>query len=579
MKKLILLLLILIFPIMINAAQVCGDGNCRGTETCSTCPADCGACPPSDGETTTTISSGGGGVQSVIGIFPREPLGGDSVFYGILQLKTEIFYAGKPINSMNVKANSSMFGEVVLKHEKSFPDGVYIANVTIDKNTKLGQKRIVYTAGGTEQYNEASFLVDLKPNLEIVTDLRKIYYKGGAMIFKGTVFNKEKEPEQNTTVQISSYKDKNKIFSISAISDEKGNFYSEYLIKHGDPEGIWEITIDAESREKEFGTKSLFTQVNVPENFLYYSVNFLSPLKEKSFRRGEIIPITIEVKENNEFVKGASAIVYTPLDEKIILKETADGKYSGNYVIKPNDPIDNWFLKTEIKNTIGDSTKVGGASIPIIVGPTEIKFNVLSPVLDTLYTNSRLKIKIELTYPDESLVKGANLNAILSNGKTIPLLETSDGIYECSYFIETKDIGALNMKIEAEDINNNFGNLDKTIFIQKRSFIGNILTFIQEIIRQYWWAIFAFLIAAALIYKPSFEILWIKRKIQKSIEEQKNIKAMQKNAEGKYYKKGELTKKEFKDIMEKYEERLARANEDEKIYKKKLIKKLTDLKK
>ena len=33
----------------------CGDGSCNGTETCSTCPADCGSCPPSGG------GGGGGG--------------------------------------------------------------------------------------------------------------------------------------------------------------------------------------------------------------------------------------------------------------------------------------------------------------------------------------------------------------------------------------------------------------------------------------------------------------------------------------------------------------------------------------
>lgn len=34
-------------------AYSCGDGSCNGSETCSSCPADCGACPPSGG--------GGGG--------------------------------------------------------------------------------------------------------------------------------------------------------------------------------------------------------------------------------------------------------------------------------------------------------------------------------------------------------------------------------------------------------------------------------------------------------------------------------------------------------------------------------------
>lgn len=41
------------FGIFGDASPSCGDGSCNGTETCSTCPADCGTCPPSGG--------GGGG--------------------------------------------------------------------------------------------------------------------------------------------------------------------------------------------------------------------------------------------------------------------------------------------------------------------------------------------------------------------------------------------------------------------------------------------------------------------------------------------------------------------------------------
>ena len=38
-------------------SSLCGDGTCNGTETCSTCPSDCGTCPVTDGGG----SSGGGG--------------------------------------------------------------------------------------------------------------------------------------------------------------------------------------------------------------------------------------------------------------------------------------------------------------------------------------------------------------------------------------------------------------------------------------------------------------------------------------------------------------------------------------
>lgn len=54
---------------------------------------------------------------------------------------------------------------------------------------------------------------------------------------------------------------------------------------------------------------------------------------------------------------------------------------------------------------------------------------------------------------------------------------------------------------------------------------------------------------------------------------------MQIETEKKYYKEGAITKREFKDLIEKYEEGLAKAREDKKIYKKKLIERLERIKK
>lgn len=41
--------------------QRCGDGNCLSEETCSSCPSDCGACPPAASTSSGSSSSGGGG--------------------------------------------------------------------------------------------------------------------------------------------------------------------------------------------------------------------------------------------------------------------------------------------------------------------------------------------------------------------------------------------------------------------------------------------------------------------------------------------------------------------------------------
>ncbi len=521
----------------------------------------------------------GEGMQKVIGIYPRIPVSGDKLYSETLQLKVEIFYAGEPDNGADVKANSSMFGEVVLNHESGYPTGIYVANVTI-KDTDYGNKRITYIAEESGQYNEASVFVELKPSLEIITDLDKMYYKDSLMRFNGTILNKNNTGENNSIVKISGYFNENKIFYIETFTNKEGDFYSEYLVKHGDPEGAWKILIEAESEKKEVGSKSLSTQISVPAGVLYYSVNFLSPLQEKTFRRGEVVPITIEVKDLNGAVNRASVIVYAPSGDSIILKEVGDGKYSGSYLIKPDDLIDNWFLRAEVQKQEGNATKVGGANIPITVSSAEIKFNILSPSSDVTYTNSRMKIRLKLTYSDGSLVRGANLNAILlDKNEEIQLQEVSNGIYEGSYFVGAEETGTLMIKTYARDINDNFGTLNKAVSIRKRSFVGNILALIWDIAKQYWWLILIALIAVTLIYEPKVEISWIKGRIKKSSDEQKKIKAMQIDLEKRYYNEGAITKKEFRDIMEKYEERTSKAKEDEKVFTKRLTENLDKIKK
>jgi len=50
----------LYFPsIEVTPPPPCGDGSCSGTETCSTCPPDCGTCP--------SVGGGGGGGVAVVG--------------------------------------------------------------------------------------------------------------------------------------------------------------------------------------------------------------------------------------------------------------------------------------------------------------------------------------------------------------------------------------------------------------------------------------------------------------------------------------------------------------------------------
>ncbi len=510
-----------------------------------------------------------GGIQKVLGIIPRAPLSADSITHGPLQLKVQVYYAGDPISRAKIIANSTMFGEIELEYDPKLGEGIYVADVTIGKNVESGKQRIIYTATYADQFDEFSILVNVIPGLKINTDLNENYFKGDKIQFSGNVFDLNEIPQNKTIVSILGYQENN-IFHIITDTNKDGFFSADYFIKYADPEGVWNIIIEAISSDEKSSSVKFSPKINVPKGVIYYSVNFLNPLKDSLFKRGETIPISVEVKEIDKLVENVNVVVYTPTENAIILEEVSSGIYSGNYIVTPEDTLGGWFLKAEASTDI-DFKKVGGASLPIEISSTEIIFNQISPETNIIYTNSRLKIKTKLNYPDGSLVKGSIVNAFLSNDETIPLLETSDGIYEGNYLVKTKDIGTLQIEINAEDTNGNVGNFKSVFFIRKGDFITNILNYLQEVIRKYWGLILVSLIVLSFIYRRNLNIWWINIRLKKLKQEQKKIEGMQLDVEKKYYKEGSITKKEFRELRSKYEVRLAKVKENQKVYARNLV--------
>ena len=85
-----------------------------------------------------------------------------------------------------------------------------------------------------------------------------------------------------------------------------------------------------------------------------------------------------------------------------------------------------------------------------------------------------------------------------------------------NYFITSEDLGTLNVEIRAEDINENVGSIKETLFVRKRSFIGNITAYLYEGIRKYLWAVLIFLAIAGYLLMPILEINIIGRKLKKA---------------------------------------------------------------
>jgi len=526
----------------------------------------------------STSETGDEGIQKVVGVISRYPLGGDSVIQGPLQLRVQVYYAGEPSNSATVKANSTMFGKIELKHAKNLPEGIYAADVIIKRNIEPGPQRITYTATQGTQYDESSVLVNLEHGLNTNANLNDKYFKGTRMELTGKVTSLNKTLEKNADIIISAYEQENKIFELQTKTNDTGYFSTYYLIKHADPEGLWDIKISALSETNYSAVISMPVEIDISPSYSYYAVNFLSPLKDSSFGQGDLISLTIEVKEEEFPVENASVTIYTPKEKAIALKETSSGIYSGKYIVDENDEIGNWYLRAEVVKDIG-GVKVGGGILPIKISPTEIKIALLLPTKDIIYTYSNLKIKAKLTYSDGSPAKGADARILLSNGENITLTERSDGIFSGNYFITAKDVGSLKIEIITEDINRNLGGLEKTFVIRKRSFIGNMLSYAWEGIKKYWWAVILFVIISAYLYKSNIEINWIKRKLRKTKERQKQIQIMQIDLEKKYYKRNSITKNNFQELSGKYEEELTKEKEKQKISEKRLQEILKNIKK
>jgi len=65
---------IISFSVASPPAPVCGDGSCNGAETCSTCPGDCGTCPPACGDGSCNGAETCSTCSQDCGVCPPPPL-------------------------------------------------------------------------------------------------------------------------------------------------------------------------------------------------------------------------------------------------------------------------------------------------------------------------------------------------------------------------------------------------------------------------------------------------------------------------------------------------------------------------
>ncbi len=523
-------------------------------------------------ETINEILSQGGGLLKIITIIPKTPKPFEILKRGILPLTIQVYYGGSKSSDAQVTAESTLFGSINIPLINS-QEGIYSANININRNVEKGRYGITYKVKAKGQYNELGVLIDVNPDLEIHMSLNDTYLQGQDMEIYGTVYDFSKTAQKSIDMEISAYHD-GYIFIKNLTTNDEGLFYFKFPVGFADPVGEWSVKVTAEDESGNFGIRNLNPIIKAPAGTIYYSVSFASPLKGNSYSRGDNIPITVQAMDSSGFLTGAAVSIKAIDGSELMLSEIEPGIYSTSYRIDFDDPLGTVRISAEAEKDAGGAIRAGGFSIPIEITPSNLAIEILEPSRSDFYASDKIRFIVKLRYSNGEAVKGAYVNAALSNSIQLNLTEELGGIYTGFYILPEDYIGSISFAVSAEDIFGNSGKSEtKTIYLSKRNDIELLfLRFYRDYFLTYWWGITLAMISLAVIFISFHKSSSIKKKLKRINEKEKNIRNLQVETEKKYYEEGSLSKNEFKELIVSYQEMLSK-NKELKAYLKKRLRK------
>ena len=549
----LLLIMLVLFGTLSYAAappRVCGDGQCQDPETCSDCSADCGVCPA---EPTTTT---GGGGPAPITVSIESPEDGETLKREILTIVVKGYRGTNPESDMVVTATSDLFEEVTLiDNFEQRGSGIYGANVSISKDVKKGNYVLLVHGRRESAVDEHQILVTLDPTIIIGTSVKGFYSKGDRIYFEGDLNYFDGSLAKNASLEIALFAPGDYFFNLTAKSDQNGKFAVSYPISFAEPEGNWDIRITAKDKQGNEGSIILKTKILTPEGVVFYTVNFLSPFKDAEFKRGTIVPITVEVKDEDRSLEKAEVEFKNPRGELISLREVRPGVYSAEYTLKPEDPLGVWQISTQALKTVDGVTKAGGNRIAVTILPATINVVLLEPANFDFFTGQQITVKARATYADGSAVENAKVMAKIGN-ETITLSETEPGVYEKNYLFSTKDTAATGLELFAEDVHANSVAVPQEAITVKSVSKPELLLrlFYYNIVARYWYLLTLSFLLLSLGTYPVWHPYSLNIRLKILTEAEMRIAEMQKDIQRKYFKYHSMSREAYDKLMLKYRE-------------------------
>jgi len=329
---------------------------------------------------------------------------------------------------------------------------------------------------------------------------------------------------------------------LKSMTDNSGSFYYEYPIGFGDPDGQWDLTLIATDNSGNQNTVNLKISVKSRPEMTYYTVNFLSPSANITYKKGDRTSIQVEVRREDSMISNALVNCKSPTSSVFQLSESGNGMYSGYYDIRFIDPSGVWSITCEVQKIEEGKTLYGGSFINVKIDPANLKIDLISPKSNNLDYGKKTDFIVNLTYPDNEPVSSAMV-LLKFQGQSIVLSEMERGIYKTS--VQTKSVGIINASLNAKDINENTGNLEKA-FVIKATLLGFL--YIN-------WYVLPLSIGSLISTLFSFKYysMRVPNKINNLEKKIQQIDEMRVSTEKEYFMR-KIDEKTFKNLMENYKQ-------------------------
>jgi hypothetical protein len=510
-----------------------------------------------DDGTGNNQATGSSGSSSTVyvDLIVDEPNSFVSLPNGEYSLITRGFENGDLSSGLEVYSFSDLFGAVQLQHNYDLLGKGHYGGTVYFYNMPEDTYDVTFRAVNSDMSKDKIMKINLNPNIYFDFGLSSGYEKGKRIIFDGFLETILEERVRDAIVEIS-FESGDFSYSVNTTSDYLGRVYYEYLISFAEPAGEWKVVIDAEDEYGNVGHEEFFINVTSPPNTEYYSVVFQSPIEDSVVSRGDTVPISVKVFDEDELVENAQVAFKDPEGELVYLDEKSPGVYATDYELSEGVEVGDWNLFMQAVNDESGFVKAGGNQIELAVDEAKLTISELSPNAHNFFTGQNVEFSAEVEYSNGDSLDNSLVYAYLGN-KKIRLKSEGNGVYSSEYLILPEDSEEVTVSFYATDVyGNDYLSAPRMIEVEELSGIElQLRLFYYGFLLKYMYIIIISILGTILITQPLWHNVQLRITRRKAENNYTQNVENQKDLQRKYFKNHLISRDAYDNLMMKYKEK------------------------